>query len=325
MKKFLRVLVVLLFLAAIGFGAYKGVERNKAVKDANDGKGVSFADMNKSSMGDYDLKSDDNVKNILLVGTDKRGSESGYGRADAILIATIDEKNGQLKVTSLVEDSLLEVPGYGENTLSMAYSIGGISLLYHTIASNYGIRLDNYAVLQFNNLVNAIDEIGGVKVELSDFEATYMQQHYNNAVNQVQSGNFIMNGTQALAYMRIKQDPAGEFGRAVRIRKVIKSLYSDLTQQPVDKLMDLTKKLLGNVVSDIGSNDVRTYLAQVVKLSTAPLKEKTIPEEGMYQATVVEGQTRFAADPEKLKQGLTDFIYNPVESGDIATEAEAEQ
>jgi LCP family protein required for cell wall assembly len=130
--------------------------------------------------------------------------------------------------------------------------------LYHTIASNYGIRLDNYAVLQFNNLVNAIDEIGGVKVELSDFEATYMQQHYNNAVNQVQSGNFIMNGTQALAYMRIKQDPAGEFGRAVRIRKVIKSLYSDLTQQPVDKLMDLTKKLLGNVVSDIGSNDVRT-------------------------------------------------------------------
>ncbi|MCR4716443.1 MAG: LCP family protein [Lachnospiraceae bacterium] len=325
MKKFLTFLVVLLFVAAIGFGVYKGVAHNRAVKEANARMGVSFEDMNEKIASEYGLKSDEKIKNVLLVGTDKRGAESGYGRADAIIIATIDQKNAQLKLTNLIEDCYLEIPGYGENKLSMAYSIGGISLLYETIAMNFGVQLDNYAVLQFNSLVSIIDEIGGVVVELSDFEAAYMQQNYSNSANEVQSGKFIMNGTQALAYVRIKQDAAGEFGRAVRLRKVIKSLYSDLTLKEVNSLKELISNILKDTVTDIDSDDMRTMLASVVALSTEPLKEKTIPEEGMYQSTVMEGQTVYVTDSDKLKEGVTDYIYNPVESSAIAdTEAEAE-
>ncbi len=318
MKKFITILIVLLFAASIGFGAYRGFVRNKAVKQSNAAMGVSFADMNKELVSKYSLKSDDEISNVLLVGSDKRGTETGYGRADAVIIATVDKKNQQLKLTNLIEDSYMDVPGYGDNKLSMAYSMGGISLLYETIAANYGIRLDNYVVYEFNNLVNAIDKIGGVKVELNDFEVSYMQLHYQNTANEVQTGPFILNGTQALAYMRIKQDAAGDFGRAVRLNNVISSAYSDLTMKSVDELRDLVNELLKDTASDIDGNAARGYLASVLALSTSPLKTKTLPDEGMYQATAKKGQTLFVIDSDKIKTAACDYIYNPVESGDIS-------
>ena len=322
MKKFLKILIALLFVAAIGFGAYRGVIRNKAVKQSNASMGVSFADMNKDLVSKYSLKEDEKVKNVLLVGSDKRGTETGYGRADAIIVATVDQKNQQLKLTNLIEDSYMEVPGYGKNKLSMAYSMGGISLLYETIAANYGIKLDDYVVYEFKNLVNAIDKIGGVKVELTDFEVSYMQLHYTSVANEVQTGPFILNGTQALAYIRIKQDAAGDFGRALRLNSVISSVYSDLTMKSVDALRDLVNELLKDTASDIEPDDARGYLASVLALSTAPLKTKTLPDEGMYQATAKKGQTLFVIDTDKVKEAASDYIYNPIESGDISKSEE---
>ncbi len=322
MKKFLKILIALLFVAAIGFGAYRGVIRNKAVKQSNASMGVSFADMNKDLVSKYSLKEDEKVKNVLLVGSDKRGSETGYGRADAIIVATVDQKNQQLKLTNLIEDSYMEVPGYGKNKLSMAYSMGGISLLYETIAANYGIKLDDYIVYEFNNLVNAIDKIGGVRVELTDFEVSYMQLHYTTVASEVQTGPFILNGTQTLAYVRIKQDAAGDFGRAERLNNVISSVYSDLTMKSVDQLRDLVNELLKDTASDIEPDDARGYLASVLALSTAPLMTKTLPDEGMYQATAKKGQTLFVIDTDKVKEAASDYIYNPIESGDISKSEE---
>ena len=322
MNKLIKILIVLLFVAAIGFGAYRGMVRNKAVKQSNANMGVSFADMNKELVSKYSLAEDEQIKNVLLVGSDKRGAETGYGRADAIIVASVDKKNGQLKLTNLIEDSYMEVPGYGKNKISMAYSMGGISLLYETVAANFGIKLDNYVVYEFNNLVNSIDKIGGVQVELNDFEVSYMQLHYQNVVNQVQTGPFILNGTQALAYVRIKQDAAGDFGRAVRLRNVISSAYSDLTMKSVDDLRDLVNVLLDGASTDISGDDARGYLASVVALSTAPLKAKTLPDEDMYQATAKKGQTVFVVDTDKLMEAAHDYIYNPIESGDIAVSSD---
>ena len=157
-----------------------------------------------------------------------------------------------------------------------------------------------------------------VKVELNDFEVSYMQLHYQNTANEVQTGPFILNGTQALAYMRIKQDAAGDFGRAVRLNNVISSAYSDLTMKSVDELRDLVNELLKDTASDIDGNAARGYLASVLALSTSPLKTKTLPDEGMYQATAKKGQTLFVIDSDKIKTAACDYIYNPVESGDIS-------
>lgn len=324
--KWVKLLIVLLFLAAIGFGGYKGYIKNQSVKKANAKAVVSFQAMNQEQLSSYQLTGDDKVKNVLLVGADKRGSETGYGRSDCMLIASVDTKNNQLKLTSLLGDMYVEIPGYGENRLSMAYSIGGISLLYETIASNFGIRLDHYAIIEFQNFVSIIDQVGGVDINVTEFEARYLQEHYTNAAGRVAIGDNRLNGTQALAYVRIKQDAAGDFGRTVRQRKVMKSLYKQLTGTSISNLIPIMDKILSEIVTDIDGESMKSYLASVIALSSNDLMEYIVPSDKEYEAQVLEGTTIYRVDVQAIKESMMDFIYNPVQQENIpaTTQEEAE-
>ena len=84
----------------------------------------------------YKLDADTDVVNILLVGADKNLDEQDKDvdrRSDSMMIATLDVKHNKLKVTSLMRDMYVEIPGYGGNKLNAAYSFGGIKLLYKTL------------------------------------------------------------------------------------------------------------------------------------------------------------------------------------------------
>lgn len=314
-KILIRVLVVILFLASIGFGAYKGLEHNRKIKEANARAVVTFAQMNKSLTGKYELKSDKDVKNILLVGTDKRGSEQGYGRSDCMVVATIDSKDKQLKLTSLLGDTIVDVPGHGENKLSMAYSMGGISLLYETIASNFGIQLDNYAIMSFQDFTKAIDQVGGVNINITDFEAAYLQNNYKDSVHDVQTGENQLSGAQALAYVRIKQDAQSNFGRAKRINNVLTSLNTKLLNTSVAELVPIITGLLKDTTSDINSTVMKSYMASVIELSTGGIFQYTIPTDGKYSAVTDDGQLAYRVKNDTVKNDLVNYIYNPVTSG----------
>ena len=311
-SKFLKYIAVLLVIIAIGFGGVKGFQANKEARKANQEAVISFADMTKEISSKYSLQSDSNIQNILLVGADKRGSESGYGRSDCMRIASIDAKNNALKLTSLMGDTYVEIPGYGENRLSMAYSMGGISLLYETIAYNYGVALDNYAILEFPDFVQVIDQIGGVSIEISETEAKYMQQHYTNAAREVKLGTNVLNGTQALAYVRIKQDALGDYGRNARQRKVMKAIYKELTKTSVAELVPIVSDLLKNTSTDMTAETMKAYFASVLKLANTDIKEKTIPLDDTYTTQNVEGAVAYKVEKEQLMQAAQDFIFNPV-------------
>lgn len=326
MSKWLKILIVLLFIAAIGFGGYKGIQQNKTIKKSNANAVVSFADMNKSKMGSYSLTGDEKVKNILLVGSDKRGSETGYGRSDCMLIVSIDKKNNQLKMTSLLGDAYVDIPGYGENRLSMAYSIGGISLLYETIASNYGIQLNNYAIVEFKDFVAIVDKIGGVTIDVTEFEAKYLQYYYEDQnVKNVAIGENLLNGTQALAYVRIKQDAAGDYGRTVRERKLIKAMYSSLSKSSVSSLLDMVKQLVKSMTTDLTSKEITTYLADVIAMSGDNVKEYVLPADGQYSVETVDGVTVYRFDADVVRKDVADFMYNPVMQQDIVDTNDTEK
>ncbi|NLW10432.1 MAG: LytR family transcriptional regulator, partial [Clostridiaceae bacterium] len=51
------------------------------------------------------------VTNILLLGIDSRSRESLNERSDAMMILTINEENGKIKLISLQRDMLVYLPG----------------------------------------------------------------------------------------------------------------------------------------------------------------------------------------------------------------------
>ena len=124
-----------------------------------------------------DLTFDKDVVNILLVGSDNgaQGSEKGdHGRSDSMMVATINFKTKELKLTSFLRDMYVEIPGHGRNKLNAAYAFGGEALLYQTLAQNFNIKIDKFCVVDLAAFEKVINRIGGIEMTLEQREAEYL-------------------------------------------------------------------------------------------------------------------------------------------------------
>ena len=74
---------------------------------------------------------DDRYVNVLLIGADRRATKGRYN-ADTMMIATVDTVNNRLKLTTLMRDMLVDVPGHGYRKLNSTVALGGVELLYET-------------------------------------------------------------------------------------------------------------------------------------------------------------------------------------------------
>ena len=68
-------------------------------------------------------KDNTKVKNIVLFGID--AVEGELGRSDSIMIISMDDKHKNVKISSLVRDSYVDIEGHGEDKLNHAYAFGG--------------------------------------------------------------------------------------------------------------------------------------------------------------------------------------------------------
>ena len=78
----------------------------------------------------------------------------------------LDNNTKKIKLTSLFRDTLVNIPGYGEQKLNAAYALGGPSLLLETINDTYDIHIDKYVVINFWGFEAIIDQIGGIEVDV---------------------------------------------------------------------------------------------------------------------------------------------------------------
>ena len=199
-KKVLMGILLVLSATAGFFVAKAQVLYNNSLNQINRDYDTALANVDLSGIH---VNSDDQIVNILVVGNDYR-EERGYGASgltDTMIIATMDMKHGTLKTASLMRDLVVEIPGHGKNKLNSANSFGGIELLYKTIATNFNIELDGYVEVGFAAFTKIIDKVGGIELELTESEASYLNStNYirNNKSRNVKVGKQTLNGAQAL-------------------------------------------------------------------------------------------------------------------------------
>lgn len=280
------------------------------------------------------VHSDSDIVNILLVGNDFR-QENGYsagGLTDTMMIATLDMKHKTLKLTSLMRDMLVEIPGYGNNKLNSAYSFGGIELLYQTLAINFNIQLDGYVEVSFDAFKKVVDEVGGVEIELTESEANYL-----NSTNYIKPAKYRtvkvgmnkMNGAQALGYCRIRKrvfTPNGltdDYGRTWRQRNTITKIFDKVKKLPMSKWMDITKEILnGYVTTDLSNKKIINCIKDVVMMGTTEIHQLQIPINGYFSGGNIPGvgsclQIQREHQAEAMKQfifeynGKEEYVYNP--------------
>ena len=261
-----------------------------------------------------DLEYDQDVVNILLIGADKRADENDAGRSDTTMIATIDLKNGKLKLTSLMRDMYIEIPEYGYHKFNAAYSYGGVQLEYETIANNFGIKLDGYVEVDMEAFREVVDLIGGVPMELTEAEAYFMQTAYKNSKHgekNVTAGANMLTPYQALAYCRIRQDVTGEFGRTDRQRKVLISVYNAFKSEDLMTITNICMKALKYVTTDLTEEQIRSLMTSVISMGTTDIEQLRIPYEGSFTEGRLAGDGAWVmqVDYEANKAALQYFIF----------------
>ena len=180
-----------------------------------------------------ELVSDKNVRNILLIGCDK--ANGGSSRSDSIMIASVNKQTGKITICSILRDTHLYIPGEREAKVNSAYAWGGANLLIQTIEHNFGIRIDDYATVNFEMFTALVDGLGGVDVEVTEDEADYINNRHRygreKKPDTFESGESVhLNGYQALWYSRIRKLDS-DFMRTQRQRKVISAIASKVKRQ----------------------------------------------------------------------------------------------
>jgi LCP family protein required for cell wall assembly len=126
--------------------------------------------------------SETGVTNILLFGLDAR-SQKEASRSDTIMIATIDKKNQAIKLTSLMRDMYIPIPGRDSNRINTAYAFGGPALAIKTVNTTFNLDIRYYATVNFFALEKVIDQVGGVEENWSISIQEHIKQYMGEGLN----------------------------------------------------------------------------------------------------------------------------------------------
>lgn len=219
-----------------------------------------------------DSASIDERINIVVLGLDQRRDEPADmpARTDTVFILTLDPFSKTAGIFSIPRDTLVDIPdgygGYTKNRINVAYETGeyrytnypggGAGLVKDTIEYNFGIPIDNYILLNFNNFVELIDELGGIDVDVPEYVYDGAYNDCNKcAYHEVEfiEGPQHMDGETALAYARVRKMD-NDFKRIERQQLVIKSTAMRAASAGTllgGNPLDLYKKYKDSVNTDI--------------------------------------------------------------------------
>lgn len=299
----------LLLSIGIGFGVARIEKEINGVLNLM-GKNTE-GDLSQVDVSDIDLVHDDEVINILLIGSDRRPNETVAGRSDSTMIATIDMKHQSLKLTSLMRDMYVTIPGYEDNRFNAAYSYGGVELLYETIATNFKAKLDGYVVVDFEAFTNVINQIGGVEISITQSEYDHLIDYYKKGVVlDLKPGKNLMSGEQALCYARIRKEGNGDFRRTERQRTVLQAIFTKAKTLSFSELLSMMKTVMPYISTDLENDEIISYIKTVIMMGTTELTQYRLPEDGTYTNETKRNMEVLVPNIETNASLLYDFIYN---------------
>lgn len=260
-------------------------------------------------------KKDDSIVNIALFGLDRRNPDQA-SRSDSIMVLTIDNKHKKIKLTSLMRDMYVKIPGKEDNRINAAYAFGGPGLAVKTINSNFNLDIKNYVAVDFFGLEKLIDKVGGVNIDVSDEEAKVLNQYLKelnklngDTVPDVSGGQQVLNGRQAVAYSRIRYVGNADYERTERQRRVLGEVFKKVSKVNTISLPGTISTALPYVETSLSNGDILGLSMKAMKFDQNELLEYRLPVDGTFKGQKIRGMSVLVPDMEENTKLLHDFIY----------------
>lgn len=246
----------------------------------------------------------DDIVNILVVGQAAREGEESR-MADSSIVVSLNTYTGEVTLFSVLRDTLVQPPDYrdsrgqkhtcGQIKFTSCYALGyvwggqdngvvdAMAFANATLARNFGLEIDYNVEVSFDSFVKLVDYMGGVRIELSQAEADYLNNDDVWVQRDIEPGEQRLYGMEALCYARMRKaegDSDSDIKRTSRQRKVVAALIDKVRDMSLSELQGWVDILLPMITTTMTPNDVAGLLVKVLPiLPNMTITNHTIPIE----------------------------------------------
>lgn len=258
-------------LAGVGFALYRTAEANLV----------------RRPVAALDQHAPTGPLNVLVVGSDSRegltpeqlerytlGTFEGQ-RSDTIILLSIPAGRGAISVLSFPRDLYVLDDGVPRK-LTETFD-GGPDAVVDAITDNFGIPIHHYVEVSVLGFLEVVDTVGGVELCLDE----PLVDPKSGA--DLPAGCQELDATDALAYVRSRQGPRGDFERIERQQRFLQAMLAQLveTRTLVDlpRLFAVIEDVAGTVTTDddLSVNTMRQLAEQLRGLADGTIPMTFVP------------------------------------------------
>lgn len=271
MRTFRKIILIILLIVIVLLGIGAGI----GIWYVNDKLGK----LNYVQISNDEIKITEGIeekmngyRTIAIFGVDSRNNELVKGtRSDCIILAIIDEKTKEVKLTSVYRDTYLELTGRSLDKITHAYAYGGAALAISSLNTNLDLNIKEFVTVNFESVVDIVNAVGGVSINITNEELKYINGYIdeinkvtgNNATHITKIGKQNLNGVQALAYGRIRYTAGGDYKRTERMRDIMMAVVDKVKKMSITQLNGLADTLLPKVYTNINSGEIISLIPQL--------------------------------------------------------------
>ena len=269
LKLFGKIILTLIIILALLIGGIFWYVNNKFSK-------MQKVELNESDLGistEVD-KSLSGYRNIAIFGVDSRSDDYGVGnRSDCIIIASINNSTGDIKLISVYRDTYVNIDGHGLDKITHAYSYGEAPLAISTLNKNLDLNIKEFVTVNFDSVAEAVDQLGGITLSVTAEETKYINEYIDetsrvtgkSSKHITQAGTYNLDGVQAVSYSRIRYTAGGDYKRTERMRTVIEAMFNKIKTKNVSEINKFADKILPSVYTNITAGDIISLVPNLAK------------------------------------------------------------
>ncbi len=225
--------------------------------------------VDENNLGINSQNSQSHVTNIALFGIDTREEGGAKGLSDSIMILSINKKTRQIKLISILRDTIVEIEGYGKRKINEAYSRGGYELAIKTLNQNFNLDIRDFVTVNFERMELLVDLVGGVVIDVTENELALMNPLIEEQAAITgrepeyleKAGTQQLTGMQAVAWARIRKTSTSsgerdDFGRTDRQREVLTQLFKKARSLGLGDMKRLLEKFSPSLISSLEKEEI---------------------------------------------------------------------
>lgn len=283
---------------------------------------------------------DEDVLNILLIGTDERteavndadafthlnqldGTEdttefSDDARADSMILVSMDIKDHVIRLVSIERGTGVPIllDGYEDqyDWITHTFRYGGPKLTMKTVEECFNIEVDHFVRVNFNSFVQIVNAVGGVDIDITELEAKALNWEVPSnsmlIVNHVDPGLNHFDGYTALQYARLRKID-NDWKRVERQRTVIEAVLDQVKNASVMELDNLLNTVLPLIQTNFTKTEIAALLVQLPGFLGCDVQQMSLPLQGTYGVrTGMDDRLMYDPDWVVNIKALQDFLYN---------------